>query len=137
MNAIGLPPCDAYTAPQVVQIQTTGAGELRRSRYSMPPTSPTVIFVLHRTFLSAPLQGLAHRCKLRTSSCRDFCNACEDVTIIKESSVSRFADREFRLVEPNNVNVGGRSLEWESQMPVYRMSVMVASERGMQIPLAW
>lgn len=35
----------------------------------------------------------------------------------KESSVSRFADREFRFVEPNIVNVGGESLEGDNQMP--------------------
>jgi len=34
-----------------------------------------------------------------------------------ERSVSRFADRELRLVEPNNVSMGGRSLEGDSQMP--------------------
>ena len=34
-----------------------------------------------------------------------------------ESSVSRFAERELRLVEPNIVSVGGRSLEGDSQMP--------------------
>lgn len=83
----------------------------------MPPTKPTIAFVLQRTFLSAPLQGPAHRRKLRTSSCKVCCNACEDVTITKESSVSRFADRELRFVEPNIVSMGGLSLEGDSQMP--------------------
>lgn len=75
-------------------------------------------FVLKRTFLSAPPHGLAHCRKLRTSSCRVRCNASEDVIITKESSVSRFADREFRFVEPNMVNTGGLSLEGDSQIPV-------------------
>lgn len=88
-----------------------------KSSHSIPPTRPTIAFVLQRTFLSVPLHGPAHRRKLRTSSCRVCCNACEDVTITKESSVSRFADRELRFVEPNIVNMGELSLEGDSQMP--------------------
>jgi hypothetical protein len=36
----------------------------------------------------------------------------------KESSVSRFAERELRFVEPNSVSSGGAVCVGETQMPV-------------------
>ena len=39
------------------------------------------------------------------------------MTITNESSVSKFADRELRFVEPNMVKKGGLSLEGDSHMP--------------------
>lgn len=42
--------------------------------------------------------------------------------------MSRFADREFRFVEPNMVNVGGLSLEGDSHIPAEDEYTHIKSE---------
>ena len=79
---------------------------------------PTMAFVVQGTFLSPPLHGPAHRLSPSTSALRHFCNTLDEVTIMKESSVSKWEDREFRLVDPKSVNIGADSGAGDSQMPM-------------------
>lgn len=84
---------------------------------------PTMTFVVQGTLLSPPLQGLAHRFSPSTSALRHFRNTSDEVIIMKESSVSKWEDREFRLVDPKSVNIGADSGVGDSQIPIPQCSV--------------
>ena len=58
------------------------------------------------------------------------------MTITNESSVSRFAERELRFVEPNIVSMGGQSLEGDSQMPA-QYKYGYGGGGSDRLPLAW
>lgn len=78
---------------------------------------PTIALVVQGTLLSPPLQGPAHCPSPSTSALRLFRKTSDEVTIMKESSVSKWEDREFRLVDPKSVNIGADSGVGDSQMP--------------------
>ena len=71
--------------------------------YSMPPTAATNALVPILTVLSLPRHSRACIQRLSTSSRNCRRRAVEEVVRTKESSVSRFAEREFRFVDPNTV----------------------------------
>lgn len=106
----------------------------------MPPTIPTIAFVVNGTCLSPPVHGLACFRRPRISSCSFPCSVPEDVTIINESSVSRFAEREFRFVEPNKVATGAESDVGDSHMPTEvtgQHCLALTSVISLRVPFAW
>lgn len=91
--------------------------------YNIPPTSVTSAFVPILTFLSPPSHSRAcsRRCQTSSARRRRSFNAppslnlssssldtvdSDGTTMINDNSVSRFADLEFKLVDPNNVRIG-------------------------------
>lgn len=84
----------------------------------MPPTMPTIAFVVNGTRLSPPVHGPACCRNPWISSCSFLRSTSEVVIIMNESSVSRLAEREFRFVEPNKVATGAESGVGDSHMPV-------------------
>ena len=88
----------------------------------MPPTKATKARVPRRTLrasseLSCPRQGLACSRSPSTSSASRLRSAGEVVASTNDSSVSRFADREFRFVEPKSVRAGVAVGVGRTQMP--------------------
>ena len=90
--------------------------------YSIPPTMPTRNIVLQRTLRVSPLHGVANARKPRTSSRSLSRSDGDDVTMMKDSSVSRFEERELRLVEPKSVRTGAASGVGDSQIPLWNKS---------------
>ena len=74
-------------------------------RHSSSPTG-------HESFQSHP-----------TSSLNRFRKASDRVSMKNESSVSRFADRELRLVDPNRVKIGSETALGDTQIPVDRNGI--------------
>lgn len=90
---------------------------LTKVGYNIPPTKATSAFVPSRTCLSAPRQGRAWARSPSTSAPRRCRRSGHAVARKKESSVSKFAEREFRLVEPKRVRQGSAVGLGRSQIP--------------------
>lgn len=102
--------------------------------YSIPLTSHTMIFVVQRTFRWPPFHSPELALILlisRKRACRRDKSGevpetddsveggwpSEGMIMRKESSVSIWADREFKLVDPKRVKTGGVDGLGESQIP--------------------
>jgi hypothetical protein len=111
--------------------------------YNIPPTSPTIVVVPSRTFLFPPRHLLEWALNPRISEAnwwrsdimedgveeRELVSkgkepdsavdegSSEGITMRKESSVSRWAERELRFVEPISVSMGGEVWLGESHIP--------------------
>lgn len=88
--------------------------------HKKPPTRATSDFVARLTRRSAPRHAWACARKLSTSAPRRRRRSGEAVASINDSSVSRFADREFKLVDPNNVRQGSAAELGRTQIPSMR-----------------
>ena len=94
-----------------------------RTPYNMPPTKATKARVPRRTLrassseLSCPRQGVACSRSPSTSSASRWRSAGDVVASTNDSSVSRFADRELRFVEPKSVRAGVDVGVGRTQMP--------------------
>ena len=91
-----------------------------------------------RTFLSRPRQGNACERSPSTSSASCARKPGAVVTSINESSVSMLAEREFRLVEPNNVRHGCADGVGRTHMPMTGSQDDTEAETKLAYsPLAW
>lgn len=112
--------------------------------YNMPPTAPAKSRVPRRTRLSSELPSPRHvrACarSLSTSSPRRCRSTGDVVANTNDSSVSRFADRELRLVEPKRVNAGVEDGDGRTHTPDSNRGQRPGDEmpvREDRIPLAW